>query len=394
MNFKPNTCYRAEPVGQLYSSLRTRKNTSTYAINAYLNENINPEILQQAVNDLINRLPFLNVRLKKGAFAYLYKILDKPLKIRKTYEMPNKVNLFQVLYSDRILTIDVMHGVCDARIAGRILSALLTRYFELQGMKLNKTDIIDCEQVLSAEETEDAFDRYGNNKDVPIPQKSLFGEEAYKSGKTVKQDWKSKTFKFQLDKLKNRAKQYDATVNQYILYHIFMALAEERAERKSNKTIAALIPVDLRRFYPSNTLHNFATGITVTMPETQDISEMIKQLQEQFKNIDNDCALSQITMIQKMGAGLKFLPLAIKKYLLRLADGLNTKGISTTFSNIGIVKLPKEIEDKINLMEITMDCTPFTTYAFTCISFGNTISLTVMMPKDDDGILPDKMKYL
>jgi len=384
-----NSSYKVDPIGQLFASLHKRKHPSNFSLAVYLKECLKPEILQQAVNDVVKRLPFLNIRLKRGFLWYHHKIRTQPLLIQKEKEK-NSSNLLKVFYGEQHFILEVMHSVCDGRGLSKIVSTLVVRYFELQGITVDKTEMIDCDGDFNPQEMEDAFVRYGNAKTRTLKNgqgRGLFVEKAYKSKNAPLKTMQIKTYRFELDKLKSTAKQYGATINEYILACIFKAISNERNSRNCKKPIKAFIPFDCRCFFPSETLRNFATSVSITMPETTDMANMIKQIREQSKLIDKDFVLADITIMQKICKNLRFIPRIIKKHLFRIGEKLNVRGLSFVFSNVGLVKLPKEIEQRIDMMELVMKCNPRTPYSFTCVSIGNTLSLAIKMLVDADNIL-------
>ena len=379
---KTNCLCKIDPVGQLYASYHGRKSPNIFNITIHLKESINTEVLQVALDDLVKRLPFLNIKLKRGFFKYYHKTCTKPLKCEEErcgceerfLHTGKRDNAFKVFYGERHLTLEAVHSVCDGRGMVKIASALLVRYFELQGIVVDKTCVIDCEHAFDAEETENAFERYGNNN-THSPKRSLFIEKAYQSeGEKTAQ---IKTHRFELDKLKNRAKKYNATVNEYVLACIFKAVADERMGLGCEKPISALIPIDCRNFLESKTLCNFVTAVPVTMPETEEFGEMIEGLRQQFKKFDVGFILSDITALHKGLRKIRFMPRIFKKQIFKAVDGMYGKGLSLMFSNIGLVKLPKEIESKVEMIDFVLGCNPKVPHIITCISAGNILSLTV-----------------
>jgi len=76
-------------------------------------------------------------------------------------------------------------------------------------------------------------------------------------------------------------------------------------------------------------------------------------------------------------AFFRVFPLAVQTALIRFLDQIEARKISAMFSNIGLVKWPQEIEDHIDRLEFVIGRGKKLPYLFSCISSGNTLTLTV-----------------
>jgi len=69
-NLLPKNKIKLDHLGQFYAAASNKNNPGTFSIAVNLKENIVPEALQQAVNDLMKRLPHLGVP-DKGLYVVL-----------------------------------------------------------------------------------------------------------------------------------------------------------------------------------------------------------------------------------------------------------------------------------------------------------------------------------
>ena len=384
-----------DPVAQYYAATINDTCPGTFNVSARLKEMVNPEILQKAVNDLIRRLPFLSGQLRSGFFRHYIELLDSPPQIVPSKDVTSfgrchkkgRDNLLKVLYGERHFTVETTHIVCDGRSLAKIVSALLVRYFGLSGVSIDKSEVIDCSGQMRPEETEDAFTSHISNID-PKEAQDIFKryvatqsknkpKEAYRFGDSHPAASRIVSKQFDAAKIKATAKEHGATVSEFILAHIFMAIAEERKNHKSKKPIAVMLPIDYRTFFPHETLTNFAMGKVILMPETEDFSEILRQIKWQFEEINASYASDDIIGFAKVSRLMRFIPLLIKKRLLKAMKRSIADGFTSTFSNLGFVRLPAEIEERIETLEFAF-CpdTEQESYAFSCITIGNALMLS------------------
>ena len=392
-----------DPVGQYYSSIANEKQPGIFSITARLKETVRPDILQLAVNDVIRRLPFISGRLKGGFFCYYYEIIKEPPQILPasepytfSYYYKNGSHVLRVLYGERHFAVETTHSVCDGRGLEKVTSALLVRYFELLGLTTGKDGIIDCTADVQEEEAENAYARYANTQKTKLSfEKMTPSVKAYHSKCSQISETGIITQKFDAGKMKAAAKAFGATISEFILAHIFTVIAEERKARGCTKPITASVPIDCRSFFPSKTLRSFVSSATIVMPESaKDFSEMIRQTHSQFTRIDKDYVLSDICEVHKLYNSMYYLPRILKKLGIKMIEYSEAASQTTGFSNLGLVKLPKEIEEHIDILEFAIGLAQDTPYFFSCITFGNVLALTATVTPEGAAIAEKVNKTL
>jgi len=395
-NSIPTNRILLDPVAQFYVATLNDTCPGTFSISAHLKEDVNPIILQNAVNDLIDRLPFLNGNIKQSFFHVYNEMQVQPLQIENvndfstfgTCHKPGRDKLFRVYYNENGFKLETTHIVCDGRSLVKIMTALLARYFELLGVTVDKSGIIDCNGNIQDEELENAFEKYSSAM-LPEEAKAAFTRytASQNSGKpkVVYQrrgfqpiDSRIITGKYDTEKIKTAAKRFNVTVTELITAYIFKVVAEEREEQKSTNPISLMLPIDFRTFFPSKTLTNFTQGKIIYMPESDDFSEILRQIKLQFEKITTAGVSDDIIGFNKIFSFIKFIPLPIKKRLLKLIKRSASAGNTTIFSNLGLVKLPAGIEERLDMLEFAL-CpeTESEFYSFSCVTIGNTLALTV-----------------
>ena len=399
-DFSPGTRIELDSVGRYYTLVSSPENPGTFGATAHLRETVDPAVLQSAVNGIMLRLPFLNVRIRRGFIWYYHEVMAEPPRILPATDYPlpcsyfekDKGHVLRILYGEKHFTMEVLHSICDGRSLMKIIAAVVIRYFELLGVEFDKTGIIDSGEEVRAEEAEDAYARFADyKKTVSLMEKTGYALD-YSRPATAR----TLCHKFDAGKIRTAAKTYGLTISEYILSHIFMAVDKERTERKGNKPISIMLPIDCRGFYHSESLRNFVTFTTITISKTGDMAETARQIREQFAAINADSVMGTINSQQKLIKLGRFIPCGLKTFGLRIADklGFGGNGLSTTFSNIGLVKLPKEIEERVDMMEFTLCPEPRTPYAFGCVTVGNALALTATVTVEGEEFFRDLVEEI
>jgi len=385
-NIIPKNRIKLDHLGQYYASIHCKENPGTFGISVHLKENLKPDILQQAVNDIVKRLPHLNVRLNNGFFWYYHEVLKNPLKIMLQPDFSTPARHFKkgepltrIIYGERHFTVEVLHTVCDGRSLAKIVSALLARYFEILGYAINKKNIINPQDSPTKEEVEDAYKRHADlrkqthekGQDVYMPHYQLT------TPKVITQH-------FDLNKLKDKAQAKGVTLTEYIMTLLTSELAKQREKDGCQKPITVNVPIDCRGFFPSECLRNFVSNKTIIMPESMNFTDTAQGIKAQLTQINADYIQEKISELENLIRISNYIPLFIKKWLIKKIGQAESTGHSTAFSNLGLIKLPTEIEDRIEMMSFALGAEAHVPYQFGCVATQNTLTLTTTtMAKDN-----------
>jgi len=376
------SAYRVDPIGAIYcANYSKQKGLEEFSMTWHLHTPVDANALRKSVDDLVIRLPFLSSKLKKGFFHYKHIVSDKPIPINQL----DSDSLLRVYYSNSSFTLTVMHSLCDGRGLLKIAVALVVRYFEvLSGKKIDKGDIIDCEDKFCFSEMEDAYRRVAKTKRSVFGKNKRSWPRSYRSTLATSSAPPKKlyVYNFELDRLKKIAKRYGATVNEYILARIFECIRDERDndsldKKQKVKPISASVPFDLRAFFDSKTHRTFTSAPQVVMAENADTIEIVSSIKQQIKATDSDFLLADIKQLLHLCKAFFIVPRFIKKPILKRLASTFSNMLSVSLSNIGLAKLPQEVESQIKNIEVIQDCYPHTPFTFVCASIGNVCTLTL-----------------
>ena len=389
---------RLNHLGQFYASKNRKDNPGVFGITVNLKEKLSPELLQSAFDSLMRRFPFVNVRLCSGFMWFYHKPLKTLPKIISENDMPamccsfeNKRNhLIRIIYGERCFTVEAFHSICDGRSLAVMVNYLLDVYFGLAPVSDGIDRASVCSDFIDEEEMEDAYFRWADNLKPGIFSMviELFrilgsykkaGEEKIIHGYIpdfMRAAAEIITQKFDLVKIKQKAKEHGVTVNEYIMAHMFLAFAAMRDNEGSNKPVIIEIAVDCRKLFPSRSIFPFAVNATFTMPETKDFSTLVHSIKEQLINISAESIKERIKEIERMINIGNILPLFIKKHIMGSIGNSEIAGCTTWFSNLGLIQLPAEIEARVDSISFALCPETAVPYQFGCASIGDTLTLT------------------
>jgi len=83
----------------------------------------------------------------------------------------------------------------------------------------------------------------------------------------------------------------------------------------------------------------------------------------------------------------KILPLFIKAPLMRYHGSTDITEATTWLSNLGLIVLPPEIQNKVESLSFVLGPDAGLPYQFGCVSVGNTLTLTASSTAQDNDVI-------
>ncbi len=114
--------------------------------------------------------------------------------------------------------------------------------------------------------------------------------------------------------------------------------------KEIKRPITLMIPVNLRKFYPSKTMTNFFGWMEIGYKFRRDTSfeqvliHVRKRFAEDLKKGQIATRMNRYVRLEKSRL-LHFVPLSVKDIVLRWATKQGSKNVTGVFSNMGIVRM-------------------------------------------------------
>jgi len=376
-----------DPVGEFYGTVIGEHQSGVYSISAYLKKAIVPDMLQLAVNDLMKRLPFLCGRLIKDKEGLYHELMTELPEITvdddtyTAYYLEGKGHVVRVRYGEFHIKVEAIHSIIDGGGLVKFTRGLVSRYFELQGLKFDRGDIVSCFDNTTDEESANAYERFARPLESEQKHETI---SAYHHEGVKKGAMKILRHTFDVSEIKKFAKPY--TITEYMMAHIFMALSKERGLQDNNDLITSLLPINCRNFFPCDTYRNFVANATILMPETKDFNDMLEQVHLQFKTLDKNYVQQVINILQGIHEQTKNMKMTEKEGVWKQFSDLEYESNTTTFSNLGLVKFPQEIEEEVEHLEFIVSLPESMPTSFSSITVGNKLTLAISYTLDCEGI--------
>lgn len=364
--------YKLDLSAIVYPTLQRRDFSSVYRLSVVLKEEVDPQVLQKALDMTLPRFPTYKAAIRKGLFWRYLEPNNRPGPFvqedvknpcQPMYFKANNRYLVRVYYFGKRIALEAHHSLGDGTGGMCVLQTLTATYLRLLGHDgiANGGFVLDIHEEPDKEELEDAYMRYANAKVCP----PRLGEKAYRVRGTKEPFYTLNIIDgiLSVSEVMAVAKKYNATITEYLnavlLYALLQKQEEDRPVRQRPVKIA--MPVNLRRFFPTITLRNFITmiypGVDPRLGEYT-FEEIVTQVHNYMRYYINEKLLrGDITTnaATQRNPLIRVVPLFLKDFAVRtFYTKIQDKNSSAGLTNMGALKVPEGMKPYIERFDIYM----------------------------------------
>lgn len=347
--------------GKMFSAASTSKDTRVFRFYCVLKEQIDKDILQEALNKTIKKYPIFLSVMRKGLFwHYLEKSELRPV-VREEYKEPcsclyirdKKALLFEVTYYKNRINFEVFHALTDGTGATHFLCELVKNYLYLAHVEEGLENIeLMQEQISIRDQESDSFSKYYDPKTRIGRRKRAHAYQIKKIQKEYEELQVSEATVSARALLK-AAKERGVSLTVLITAAFICAIHKEMHKVQEKKPVTLMVPVNLRKIFPSDSMLNFFGYIDPghKFGEGKDsFEEIVQEIKQYFDdNLTKEeiaRRMNELIAFEKHKI-LRWAPLEIKNACLRASSKLAEREVTAVFSNMGMIRLPKEYENLI-----------------------------------------------
>lgn len=326
----------------VHCALMNERVINNYRISVTVDHVVDKDILQRAVDKLVERFPMICCRIISDGRWYYSEKMDRI--IVKDDDFPilrslNYKNVFEqavnIICAENKIIFEAFHSVTDGSGAFVFLNALIAEYSDL----VSGGEGIDW-GIASERECEDAFAKFGNAvktlKD-PVDHSNGFKFRPLAEGEKIG----FSSLRLNLRQTKDVAKKHRCTLNEMILSIIYYGIFS--LDYSLGKNVVLTVPVNLRNKFESPTLRNFsflANAAVRSEGVDKPLEEVVREIRTRLlKQNNREYLHAGITKIMKMANNplMRIAPLALKNLAIRAGAAMGGDKGCMTVSNLGDV---------------------------------------------------------
>lgn len=365
-----------------------KKYSTVFRLSCILKERVNPILLQKALKETLEKYRSFRVRMKAGFFWYYLEDNPKEPFVTEEKEYPcqyidpktNGNYLLKVTYFERKINIDIFHALTDGGSATVFFRELIYSYLELvhpEALREEKRIPRKIEDVVEDGYLKN-FDRRVKGRDASGKAYQLKGSKIGLGGVAITHEI------INFSQLREASKKEGCTVTQYLTAVLLYAIYQGNYKhKKGKKPIKICIPVNLKKYFPSKTMSNFFSYLTVIAPiqkkQLDTFEKILPFVKREFEE-----KLTEEEIIKTMSANVRLgnhpliraIPLVLKKPMVRLAYTQIRKYTTITLSNIGRIGVMGKYQNYIENFFLLIAPEPVEKIKCSACSFGDEMVFT------------------
>ena len=382
---------RLDNAAKIYPAARREGWSNVFRLSATLSEPVDRDILQAALDVTVRRFPSIGARLRRGVFWYYLQQLERAPAISNEYSYPlapmNRDEIRQcafrvIVWKDRI-AVEFFHSLTDGTGAMIFLKTLVAEYLQQRyGIRIPaQKGVLGRLEEPSEAELEDSFLKYAG----PLNASRKENDSWHVSGTPEQGGHLHLTcLQIPVAEALAKAKAHKVSLTALLAAAMLMALQslqlEKIPDQRRRPSIKVLVPVNLRRLFPSTTLRNFAF---YTTPEIR--PKLGYYSFEEICNIVKHWMGVEVTpkiMGTKIATNVsdersllvKLIPLPLKNMVMKaIFDAVGEKKSCLSISNLGAVELPEEMMPYVKRMDFILGVQASHPNNCGVLSFGDTL---------------------
>lgn len=355
----------------LFPVIANESMSSVYRISVTLTEEVQPKLLQQALDQVLPLFDIFHARLRRGMFWYYFETNTRPApRVREEVTCPcqyippyqNNNYLFRVTYYRRRINLEVFHVLTDGMGAITFFRELVYKYLRLTHDSLMEQlgDGLCSDTSLNKEDS--YIKNYNGKKEV----KKYKTERALElNGEFLPSHMLSVIHGYMpVDEVKKAAKNRGVSINTYLVgVYIYSIYKEVLHGGISKRPISICVPVNLRPFYHSITTKNFFAMVEAvfhTEKEDYSLEEILRIVDEYLKpqlTKENMDRLIAYNVSNEMNRMHRIVPLALKRLAMRWVYRQTALSNTSTITNLGQLQIQEPYQPFIERFHLVLSMT-------------------------------------
>ena len=353
---------RLDNAAKLFSAASNKQNTRVFRFYCELKEEVRPDLLEAALERALETYPLFRSVLRKGLFwHYLEKSNLRPV-VREEYKEPcsriyirdKKSLLFEVTYYKKRINFEVFHVLTDGTGATEFLKELVKDYLYLAHSGEGLEDIsLHPEDMTVQDQENDSFVKY-YSEEARRPKRRK--SHAYQLKKTQKENGRLRVHEriLSVREVLEHSRRQGVSMTVFLTAALLSAIHEEMTRQQEKWPVVLMVPVNLRKFFPSDSMLNFFGWIEPGYDYRNwdgSFEAVLEQVREQFRQEltkeKMETHMSELLALE-MNPILRLAPLELKNLCIQAGAKIAEKNVTAVFSNMSAVAMPEAYAEYID----------------------------------------------
>ena len=339
----------------------------------------------------VRRFPSIAARLRRGVFWYYIQQLQEVPQIRQENSYPlakmsrdevRRCAIRVIVYHKRI-AVELFHSLTDGNGALVFLKTLTAEYLQQKyGVRIPaELGVLGRLEEPSAEELEDSFQKYAGK----VSASRRAADAWHIRGTPEPDDFLHVTcLQVPVEQALEKAHAYGVSLTAFLCAVMMQAIQNLQKQRvpniKRRRHVKVLIPVNLRRLFPSKSLRNF---VLYTTPEIdprlgeytfEEICAVVRSHMGLEINAKFMSSMIATNVNGERPLIIRIMPLFIKNAVMKMIfNAVGERKSCLCLSNLGAVELPEQMRPYVERFDFVLGVQAKAPYNCGVLSYGGTL---------------------
>lgn len=346
---------KLDNAAKLYSASSNKKDTRVFRFYCELKEQVQSELLQEALDQTLETFPTFLMVLRKGLFWHYLEPCNLRPVVKEEYKEPcsrlyvrdKKTLLFEVTYYQKRINFEVFHVLTDGTGATEFLKELVKNYLYLAHKEEGLEQVsLQPEDMTVQDQEDDSFLKY-YSKDQKRPKKRKL--HAFQIRRKKKDGNRLHVHEsiVSVQVILKRSRELGVSMTIFLTAIYMMAIHEEMSKMQKKRSVILMVPVNLRKFFPSTSMLNFFNWIEPGYDfATQDenfeavLNHTKAFFEAELTKEKMSAHISELLALE-LHPILRLAPLELKNLCIQAGAKFSEKNVTAIFSNMSAVKMPE-----------------------------------------------------
>ncbi|MGB4588640.1 MAG: hypothetical protein WBI17_05315 [Clostridiaceae bacterium] len=391
---------RMDNASKIFPATSNNRDTKVFRFACELYDEVDPSILQKALDITLEGFPLFKSVLRRGFFWYYFEASDiMPLvEIESNpvcaplYIKDKKSLLFRLFYFKNRINLEVFHALTDGAGVIWFMETLVYHYMTIKYKDIFPKDISKINYKASiSQKMSDSFEKNYRKGSSAFKKPRLSNGKAYQMRGTKVDENRTKLIEGAMSAkaVLELAHEYKTTLTIFLTSLFFYSIQKDMPSKMKKKPVVLSVPINLRQYFESYTARNFFSTMNVSYDfenKSTELSDIIISVTESFKeglSMENlNKHLAELMSLEKNPIA-RIIPLTLKDYALKIANVIADRGVTSSISNIGRIVMPPEFTPYIHQFSI---CVSARRPQIVLCSYGDRLVISFTSPFQDTDV--------
>lgn len=328
--------------------------TRVFRFYCQLKESVDGEILQKALDAALEKYPLFQAVMRKGLFWFYLERREIRAEVKEEQRIPcsrlyipdKKSLLFEVTYYKNRINFEVFHALTDGTGAMHFLEELVKNYLMEAHPEAELPEIYPDDEATGKDQEEDSFSQY-YSADAPRNKERKRSAIQFKGERLSQKEMHIMELVLPVKDTLAKARAHGVSITVMLAAMMLCAIHEEVPVSRLHKPIALMVPVNLRNYFPSQSMANFFGWIEVgyVFEENTTFEEVLAHVKSEFEKelVKERIAMRMNELVRlEKHPFLRAVPLEVKRFFLLAGTNVGGRSITAVYSNVGVIRLPPQ----------------------------------------------------